>query len=83
MDIVYKIQHKETKLFKRAGYHGGWNKVGKSWASRQALSGHIALYKETWRGKPPSMDLWEIVEYRPVENRRLSIDQYISERKKK
>lgn len=44
MAQLYKIQNKETGLFSTGGTLPGWNKNGKTWASRGALSGHLAQF---------------------------------------
>jgi len=74
MKPIYKIRSKATGLYKIAGRHSGWNTVGKTWSSRGALSGHLALYYNN----NPFRDI-EVVVIEPVITKCMSVAEYRAE----
>ena len=74
---VYKIRHKKTGLWKIGGFYGGWNKNGKSWLTRGALNGHLAMLRD-YKSKelPAGTEDWEIVKFEVVEGSAMSIPEW-------
>ena len=83
----YKIRDdRYPGLWKMAGYGSGryaFTKNGKTWSSKAAVSGHLALHANWETGQIPVEILghWEIVEY--TETDVISVKNYLKDRKKK
>lgn len=49
--ILYMIRSKKTGLYSKGGNDVTWSKLGKIWASRNALSNHFTQLTATGRSK--------------------------------
>jgi hypothetical protein len=77
---VYKIRDKETGLFSKGGSHPRWSAKGKTWQSKGALSGHLALANGRFYEEA------EIVEIQCVESGIISLGDWravVAERRSK
>lgn len=63
---LFRIRHKKTGLFKKAGSRG-WSKEGKAWTKAAHIKAHLNLLKHYGNGYryPVEVDDWEVLEYRP------------------
>jgi hypothetical protein len=71
---IFRVRHKVTGLFRKAGSHDAWGKEGKAWTKAGHVKAHLNLHKRYVRDPAsrcgdykyvPEVDDWEVLEYRP------------------
>jgi hypothetical protein len=90
--ILFKIRNKRTGLYSKGGTDmlvsedprypsRHWNKIGKTWTTRQALGGHLAQYVHVPYdySEPAKVSIpedWEIVEFETIEMKVVNAREY-------
>ncbi|MFW6855301.1 hypothetical protein ACODYM_28840 [Burkholderia gladioli] len=70
---LFRIRHRETGEFRKAGY-GSWGKKGKAWTSPNHVKGHLAMVRQAKYDSDlrrtvgtkytEDVSAWEVIEYR-------------------